>query len=71
MGGIFLPWTVTDSRYFREHGIPSYGFSPFLFFSTDTVRVDRLNERIPLPGFISGLEIYSQLVLRLVTDDTD
>ncbi len=65
-GSFFLANTVTDSRFLRELGIPSYGYSPFLFFSTDTVRVDRNNERIPLPGFVSGVRLYSELVEKIV-----
>ena len=26
---------VTDARYFREHSIPAYGFSPFVLDGTD------------------------------------
>ena len=58
VGPYFLPWSATDSRFFREAGIPSYGFSPFLIFSTDTYRVDAVDERISLPGFLTGLELY-------------
>lgn len=65
-GSFFLPDTVTDARFFRQHGVPTYGYSPFLFFSTDTLRVDRSNERIPLPGFLSGVRIYSDLVGEIV-----
>jgi hypothetical protein len=36
VGPYFLPWTATDSRFFRDAGIPSYGFSPFLITVTDT-----------------------------------
>jgi acetylornithine deacetylase/succinyl-diaminopimelate desuccinylase-like protein len=71
IGGIFLAATATDARFFRAAGIPSYGYSPFLFFTTDTWRVDRINERIPLPGFVTGVEIYSNLVRRLVTEPTN
>ena len=65
VGPYFLPWSATDSRFFREAGIPSYGFSPFLIFSTDTYRVDAANERISLPGFLTGLELYIDVVERL------
>jgi len=66
-GSFFLANTITDSRFFRELGIPSYGYSPFLFFTTDTMWVDRNNERIPLPGFLSGVRIYSDLVGKIVS----
>lgn len=66
VGPVFLPWTATDSRFFRAHGIPSYGFSPFLILTTDAIRVDRVGERISLPDFVEGVEIYRELLLRLV-----
>jgi acetylornithine deacetylase/succinyl-diaminopimelate desuccinylase-like protein len=66
VGPYFLPWNATDSRFFREAGIPSYGFSPFLIFTTDTFRVDATNERIGLPGFVDGVALYVEAVERLV-----
>lgn len=62
VGPHFLPWSATDSRFFREAGIPSYGFSPFLIFSTDTYRVDTVDERISLPGFLTGLDLYIRVL---------
>jgi hypothetical protein len=71
VGSSFLPNSVTDARFFRQQGIPTYGYSPFLFFSTDTMWVDRDNERIPLPGFISGTRLYSSLVEGLILGDSE
>jgi acetylornithine deacetylase/succinyl-diaminopimelate desuccinylase-like protein len=65
-GPYFLPWTATDSRFFRAAGIPSYGFSPFLIMNTDTLQVDKANERFALPGFVEGVEVYRDLVRRLI-----
>lgn len=65
-GPYFLPWTATDSRFFRSAGVPSYGFSPFLIMNTDTLQVDRANERFALPGFVDGTRVYRDLVRRLV-----
>lgn len=65
VGPYFLPWTATDSRFFRTAGIPSYGFSPFLLAVTDTMGIARANERMPLPGFVRGVAIYRQLVREL------
>jgi hypothetical protein len=66
VGPYFLPWSATDSRFFRQVGIPSYGFSPFLIFATDTFRRDTLNERIDLQGFVRGVELYESAVRKLV-----
>ncbi len=65
VGPYFLPWNSTDSRFFRAAGIPSYGFSPFLIFATDTYRVDTTNERMGLPGFRDGVALYVRVVDRL------
>ncbi|HYL04876.1 MAG TPA: M20/M25/M40 family metallo-hydrolase [Thermoanaerobaculia bacterium] len=65
-GPFFLSWTATDSRFFRAAGVPSYGFSPFFIMSTDTYQVDAPNERLTLPGFLQGVELYGKLVRRLV-----
>lgn len=64
-GPYFLPWTATDSRFFRSAGVPSYGFSPFLIMNTDTLQVDKANERFALPGFVEGVGVYRDLVRRL------
>ena len=64
VGPYFQPWSVTDARFFRLHGIPSFGFSPFLILTTDTLQVDAPNERIALPGFVEGVEIYNTFVRR-------
>jgi acetylornithine deacetylase/succinyl-diaminopimelate desuccinylase-like protein len=66
VGSYFLPYNLTDARFFRAAGVPAFGFSPFLFFTTDTSRADRINERVPLPGFVSGVEIYVEAVRRMV-----
>ena len=48
--------------------MPAYGFSPFLIMNTDTLQVDQANERFALPGFVDGVELYRDLVRRLVSD---
>lgn len=65
VGPYFLPWTATDSRFYRAAGIPSYGFSPFLITVTDTMGIARANERMPMPGFVDGVEIYRRLIRKL------
>lgn len=65
VGPYFLAWSATDARFFRQAGIPTYGFSPFLIFVTDTFRRDTLNERIDLRGFVEGVDLYRRIVGRL------
>lgn len=67
VGPMVLPWTATDSRFFRARGIPSYGFSPFPIILTDVVRVNGPNERLTLPVYVDGVEIYERLLRRLAT----
>ena len=67
-GPYFLPWQATDSRFFRRLGVPAYGFSPFLLMNTDTLQVDAANERFTVPAFVDGVDLYKQVVRRLVSD---
>lgn len=67
-GPYFLPWTATDSRFFRTLGVPAYGFSPFLIMNSDTLQVDAANERFALPAFVDGVALYIRAVRRLVSD---
>ncbi len=67
VGPYFLSWSATDARFFREAGIPSYGFSPFVIFNTESFRADDTNERINLPGYVAGLELYVDTVSELAS----
>ena len=64
------PWlqvaSFTDARFLRPAGVPTYGFSPFPFFVTDTMRVGDPDEHVSLDGFVSGVENYRRVVERLV-----
>jgi acetylornithine deacetylase/succinyl-diaminopimelate desuccinylase-like protein len=65
VGPFFLSRTATDARFFRRLGIPSYGVSPFLILTPDTMTGNNPNERVALPGFVSGVAVYQDLVKRL------
>ena len=65
-GPLFLPWVATDARFFRQQGIPSYGYSPFWILSSDTIQMKGRNERIAAPPFLEGVDRYQELVRRLV-----
>jgi acetylornithine deacetylase/succinyl-diaminopimelate desuccinylase-like protein len=67
-GPFFLPRTATDSRFLRPRGIPTYGFSPFLIFTPDTVHVGHRNERIAVPGLLQGTNLYRRVVARLAME---
>lgn len=65
-GPLFIPWSATDSRFFRVQGIPSYGYSPFWFLSGDAAKMKGANERMPLTQLVDGVEVYAELVEELV-----
>lgn len=50
-----LPGT-TDSRYFRQRGIPAYGVSPFAIPSSELTGIHAADEAIPREGFLRGVE---------------
>jgi len=67
-GPIYLPWTITDARFVRARGVPAYGFSPFMVLTPEVLNLATqrtLNERIALPGFVEGVEIYAELLERI------
>jgi acetylornithine deacetylase/succinyl-diaminopimelate desuccinylase-like protein len=66
VGPYFLPWTATDARYFREAGIRAYGVSPFAVMASETTGIARTDERMQLPAYVAGVELYRRLVEDLV-----
>ncbi|MFZ0334678.1 MAG: M20/M25/M40 family metallo-hydrolase [Candidatus Acidiferrales bacterium] len=52
----------TDSHYFRDKGIVSYGFEPFALTQEDEERVHGDNERIPIKNYTDGLHILWNIV---------
>lgn len=66
LGPWLVPWSATDSRFLRAAEIPAYGFSPFLILSTDTYYVGLPNERMAMPAFVDGVELYRDAVRRLL-----
>jgi acetylornithine deacetylase/succinyl-diaminopimelate desuccinylase-like protein len=53
---------TTDSRYFRERGIPAYGFSPFVLAGDEVRGIHGSDESIPLERFKSGLAVMKKVV---------
>lgn len=53
---------TTDSRYFRERGIPAYGFSPFVLSGEEVRGIHGPDESIPLRKFNQGLGIMRRVV---------
>ncbi len=52
----------TDSRYFRERGIPAYGVSPFFLEPQDFLGIHGPDESIPLDEFDRGVERMERIV---------
>jgi len=65
-GPFFLVQAMTDAHRFRAAGVRSYGFSPFLVVVNDTVQIARPNERMQMPAFRAGVELYRRAVHDLV-----
>jgi acetylornithine deacetylase/succinyl-diaminopimelate desuccinylase-like protein len=53
---------TTDSRYFRERGVPAYGFSPFVLSGDEVRGIHGADESIPIDNFRAGLEVMRQVV---------
>lgn len=52
----------TDSHYFRDKGIVSYGFEPFALMEEDDERVHGDNERIPVKNYTDGVHLFWNIV---------
>jgi len=53
----------TDSRFFREQGIPAYGLSPFKLSPDDSKGIHSTDERIPLAEIDHGVERMRKILL--------
>jgi acetylornithine deacetylase/succinyl-diaminopimelate desuccinylase-like protein len=55
----------TDCHYFRERGIPCYGFMPFVLSDRDAALVHGNDERLSLVNLKSGTRLAHELVAAL------
>ena len=60
----------TDSHYFREHGIASYGFVPFVLTDEDERSVHGLNERVSVENLRDGVRRMLTLLRALPADSS-
>ncbi len=58
----------TDSHYFREHGVASYGFVPFVLTEDDERTVHGLNERISVDNLRDGVRRLFAIVHAIPTE---
>ena len=56
----------TDSHFFRDLGIVSYGFAPLLIPAIDRAAVHGNNERISVENVKRGVRMNLDIVRRLV-----
>ncbi len=52
----------TDSHFFRDLGITSYGYSPFAFANNEFSGVHGNDERISVKNVVDGVKIYYRLL---------
>ncbi len=70
VGPYFLSFYANDCRFFAAAGIPCYGFTPFLALTTDSNSIRGPNERIALPAFVEGVELYREVARSLLYPKT-
>ena len=58
----------TDSHFFRDLGITSYGYSPFTFTTGEFAGVHGNDERVSVKNVVNGVQIYFQLLTDFVSD---
>ncbi|HEU4988789.1 MAG TPA: M20/M25/M40 family metallo-hydrolase [Gemmatimonadaceae bacterium] len=57
----------TDSHFFRDRGIASYGYAPFLIPQADEAGVHGNNERISLDNVRTGTQMMYEIVSAMVS----
>lgn len=58
---------ATDSRFFRELGMLSYGFCPAVIPNEHLKTVHGIDERISVESMIKGTEVYKDIIENLCT----
>ncbi|MCP4660466.1 MAG: M20/M25/M40 family metallo-hydrolase [bacterium] len=53
---------ITDSRFFRQLGIPAYGVSPFALNPPDVRGIHAPDEHIPIAEFLRGVETMRRIL---------
>ena len=60
-----LLFGASDSRFFRNRGIPCYGVCPMLLSMEELNRVHGIDERISEENMIKGTRVFTDIVKRL------
>lgn len=61
----YLMLGTTDSRFFREKGIPAYGFCPTVVSQELMGSMHGIDEKISADSLIKGVEVYTDIVEKL------
>ncbi len=67
-GSICVPYLMlgtTDSHFFRERGIPAYGFCPTVVPLDHLSSVHGLDEKLSVDSLVKGVEVYTDIIRRL------
>lgn len=62
---------ATDSRWFRERGVPAYGLAPFAVDAGELRGIHGPDESLPLVDFERGTEVMRRLVREWVAGESD
>ena len=55
----------TDSRFFRQRGVPAYGLVPGMFTAEDLKGFHGLDERLSIENLLLGTQIVYDATLRV------
>jgi len=70
-GAVTAPYLMlgtTDSRFFREKGMVSYGFCPAVIPAEHLKSIHGTDEKIGIESMSKGTEVYKDIVARLCSD---
>ncbi len=59
----------SDARFFRQRGIPAYGFAPFVLTRDELDRVHGVDERISIENLRLGVAVAKGIIRRLCVED--
>jgi acetylornithine deacetylase/succinyl-diaminopimelate desuccinylase-like protein len=61
----------SDARFFRQRGIPAYGFAPFVLTRDELDRVHGVDERISIENLRLGVAVAKGIIRRLCVEDEE
>ncbi|MFO7873132.1 MAG: M20/M25/M40 family metallo-hydrolase [Bacteroidales bacterium] len=64
----FMFMAINDNRFFRREGIPAYGLLPAIMPEELMESIHYFDERMPVEGLEKGIQVYVNLINRLISD---